>query len=161
MNVCPNCKAEFRQRKDGCCPTCQVEIAKYGKHYYLASLGSPTNALLEHFERLVSAKTSRIQRKPIVYRISRTTARGKRELIEAQRLLDTCDGDYTLAAETLDTLFGNSQFRRNYASLMGIMGDFLLAKTITEANRLERAAVDTVQDRLFERVMEREDIFSF
>ncbi len=160
MHVCPNCKKEFRQRKVGCCPNCQVELAKYGTYYYLASLGSPSISLLEHFERLVSEKTSRIQHKQIVFKVPRT-ARYQRELVEAQRLLNACEGDFSLATETLDTLFQNPQFRRNYSTMIGMMGDFLLAKTIAEANRAERAVADALQANLFDSVMEREKIFSY
>jgi hypothetical protein len=160
MNICPNCKQEFKQRKDGCCPNCGVEIAKHGKYYYLNSIGSPSLGVLEHFERLVSERTSKLQNKRIVYQVPRRSARYQRELVEAQRLLDVCEGDFSLVTETIDTLFKNPQFYANFSTLIGIQGKFLLAKTITEANRAEKAAADDVEALAFDRVMERENIFA-
>lgn len=160
MPVCPNCKTEFRQRVNGACPSCTEPLQIWKGNAFRESLGSPNVALLETFERLVSKKTSAFQRKPIVYRIPRRTARYTRELVMAEQLLEMCEYDFELASETLDTIFNNKQFRRNHNSLLGIKADFDLARVIALANRAERASADTAQAGYFDRVMERENIFS-
>jgi hypothetical protein len=159
--ICPNCKSEFRQRKNEACPACDEPLQIYNGMAYRTSLGSPTVALLEHFERHVSRQTSEIQKKQLVFRIPRGGPRYRRELAESQKLLDLCDGDYDAAAETLDVLFTNKQFKwRSYVSLIGIQKVFLLAKVVGDNLRAERQQADALQAAYFERIMQQENIFS-
>lgn len=159
MPTCPSCHTEFRQRKDGGCPACGMALQIWKGHAFREELGSPNVALLVHFEHLVSDRTSKKQNKMVIFQVPRKTGRYQRELIEAERLLAQCDYDYDLAKEAVSTLFTNRQFYRNYTSLMGIIGDFTLALSIVNADRVTREAVDARQVGIFEQVMNRDNLF--
>lgn len=162
MATCPACKEEFKTRKEGACPKCGEYITKYGNHYYKDADGNPANVLLEHFERLVSERTSKIQGKRVVYRTPKRSPLFKAEIAAAKRLLNQCDGDLQLTVSVVDTLFVNPQFaRRNYTALRYLSSDFALAKTVTETHLADLARKDNKEADTFVNTMGSERLFDY
>lgn len=136
MPICPSCKGEFRQRKEGACPGCGAEVNVYSGRWFREEDGAPTVAIIKHLEKRVSDKHSVGRPTRVNYKISPKGARYTRELVTAERLLEAAGWDLDLVLAAIDLLFDDLQFNfKNRVSLIGIETDFGLALAISEATR--------------------------
>ncbi len=160
MPICPQCKKDVR-RKDGACPECGTELAIYNGRYYRTEDGNPAQAVLKHFEYLVSRQASKNQNMPVVFHISKKTARYKRELVEAERIIEICEGDLEIAKLTLWVLFNNDQMSyKTRTSLIGVAADFELGLAIARGIKAKKEAEVQKANAAFQQVMNKEDIFN-
>lgn len=160
MPICPTCKKDTHLKK-GACAICGQALAVYNGMYYRDDLGSPTIALLEKFEHMVSVQTSKKQGASIVFRVPRKSGLYKRELVEAQRLLDLCGGDYDLAEITLQVLFENKQFAfKTRTTLIGLGRDFVLAQAVAEHIMEMARKKSALEESVFEKLEAREDVWA-
>ena len=161
MPLCPACKREFTKRKSGACPNCGEEIELHNGYYYRTSIGAPTQSVLNHFEALVSKQTSRAQGMQVPFHISKKTPQYRRDMAQAQRFLDICEGDHDLVIETLNVLFENPQFSfKTRSSMTSLSYDFPLALAIAQAIVAKKAEQKSAAQEMFCQVMNREDIFA-
>ena len=160
MPICPSCKQEFDRRKNGECPGCGTAVQNYNGRWYREEIGSPTIAILEHFEKRVSMKQRAERDAPVNYRIPRKGDRFRRELVVAERLLDSAD-DIDVVLKTIDFLFDDRQFNfKSRSSLMGIEKDFGLAMAIVIAVQEAEEAKRKQDTSAIDKILRRENIFS-
>jgi len=161
MPLCPACHTEQARRVRGACPSCGARVEAYNGRWYRAEIGSPTLAILRHFEARVSQTLSQGKPAPVVFAIPRKGLRFRRELVAAERLLEYAEGDYDLAIAAVDLLFDERKFNwKTRDSLLWLEREFLLALAIARANRLAQAQAErAVEQALFD-ILAREDVFS-
>jgi hypothetical protein len=161
MPICPNCKTEQTKRKDGGCPRCGTPVQVFGGRWYREEIGCPTVSLLEHFERRVSKRQSAMKGFPVKFTIPRKSLRYKRELVQAERMLDAAEGDYDAAMRALDILFEDPQFSfKTRTSLIGILIDYNLSVAIATAEKLAKEKVAQKQAEYIDKVYSCENIWS-
>ncbi len=132
----------------------------YNGRYYRTQDGNPALAILSHFEYLVSRQASKNQNMPVIFHISKKTARYKRELVEAERILEICERDLEIAKLTLWVLFNNNEMSyKTRTSLIGVTSDFELGLAIARSLKARKDAEKQRADETFQQVMKKEDIF--
>lgn len=161
MPMCPACHTEQSKRIKGSCPNCETPVSLYKGFWFRTSLGSPNEALLRHFEKLVSAQLSRggIQANFTVPR--KNKMRYSRELATAERLLDVAGYDFGLATATLELLFTDKRFSwKTKDSLLWIERDYSTAITIMQALRNYEQQKKRKEQALVQNILAKEDVFS-
>ena len=160
MKPCPVCKAEIKSRVNGACPNCIEQIELHDGVYYKAGVGSPTVAILHHFEELATLMVSKMLGKEINFVFNKKSVSYKREMVEAQRILKECEYDLILAFEALDVLFQNMQFSyKTRTSMIGIRRDMPMAMAIAKVQLQEKNKIVDQQENTFDLIMSKEDIF--
>lgn len=160
MMVCPKCKKEYPNRKNGTCPGCGTPVIIYKGKWYLADDGTPTVAIIRQFERRVSEKQSKSRGIPVVFEIPRKGNRYKLELVFASRYLDEAAGDLDLVMASLDILFHDPDFNfKTQVSLVGLYKDYSLALAIAKAKAAAQQRKDKTEQNTFNALLEKEDVF--
>lgn len=159
MPVCPGCKTEQTRRVAGRCPSCGLPIEAHKGFWYRTEIGSPTQAVLQHFEGWVSKVLSKGRQTPVIFSVPRKSSRYKRELVAAERLLRHTDGDFDLVIETIDLLFTDRRFSKSRNTLLWLESDFLTALAVAQANRESRGKKEELENKAYDAVMNREQLF--
>jgi hypothetical protein len=160
MPVCPVCHIKQERRVGGACPNCGAQVEVHKGLWYRAGLGSPSVAILKHFEKRVSQSLSYGCSNPVIFTIPRKGIRYKRELVTAERLLNDCDGDYDLAIASLDVLFDDNKFNwKTRDTLLYIEPEFLVALAIAKADQEIKREKERREAQALAQIMNREDIF--
>jgi len=161
MPLCPACHTEQTKRIDGACPGCGTPVDIHKGHWFRAGLGSPTVALLEHFEKRVGDGLSRNRSVRVPFTIPRKGLRYKRELVVAERLLKSADYDFDLTIDALNILFDDMRLNWKLRdTLLWIEKDYNTALALARANRAEAELRKRKEQETLKAVMAREDIFS-
>ena len=158
--TCPECKKPIKTRKRGACPLCGTALMLYKGFYYREEQGTPTLAILAAFERYVSQQLSKKQGKVIPFHISKKTPQYRRELVECERLLKTCDGDLDLALLALEVAFGNQQFSwKNWFSISAINSTINVVLAVALAVKEERDQKEAQNVSVADELSSMEDLF--
>ena len=161
MPVCPNCETEHARRVDKMCPTCYEDIILYEGQWYLASEGSPTQVILSLFEELVSEKLSNSSYGNVVWDVRKGSAKHKRELGHARKILEECGGDLEYAKEVLQEAFHGKDFAwKRRQSLTSVLGDLSFLQAIIKARHKAKEEQISKEQEAFKQAMSREDIFN-
>ena len=159
--TCPECKRPVKARKRGACPNCGTTLMLYKGYYYREEQGTPTLAILAAFERYVSQQLSKKQGKPIPFHISKKTPQYRRELVECEHLLKTCNGDLDLVLLVLEVAFGNQQFRwKNWFSISAINSAVNVILAVALAVKEERDKKDAQNVSVADELSSMEDLFA-
>lgn len=155
MPTCPACQTEQARRVNGTCPACHVPVEIHQGRWFLTGTGSPSEAILKHFEALTSQKLK------APFSVARKSARYKRELVAANRLLDQADFDLPLVKDTLDILFSHKMFIwKNYTTLMWLDPDYTAALAIAKKNRRAKQDESQRERDALRRTSQKENIFT-
>jgi hypothetical protein len=161
MAVCPYCKTDQTKRKGDACPNCGGEVEIYKGFWFRSGLGSPTVAILERFEDLVSRRLGEGRQLKVSFSIPRKGLRYKRELVVAERLLVSAGYDFDLVLACLEILFTDKEFSwKARDTLLYIETDFNTALAIARAIRSKEEANRLIEQRALESILNQEDIFN-
>lgn len=161
MALCTVCHTEQTRRVNGRCPNCKTRVEAHGGYWFETGTGSPNVALVEHFEKLLSEKQSKIKGATVVFKFPRKSHSYKLELVAASQLLELADFDLKLSKDALEVLFTDNQFSwKNRTTLRWVKDDFALALSLLRATLEQLAKKSAVEDDYYRRLMEEEDIFS-
>lgn len=157
MPLCPECKTEQRARKNGECPNCGTRVEIFKGYWYRADLGSPTVALLKHFEKLVSRQLETTFR----FSIKNRYEYGK-ELATAQRLLNNADGDFGMARDALTLMFSEKSLGawKSRYSLTQTLADFTVSLAVARKRAKIREDQHQKEMQQYAILSVEEDIFS-
>lgn len=161
MAVCPSCHTEQKRRINGRCPNCKAKIDSYDGYWYPTGTGNPNLALVNLFEDLISEKLTYQQGTNVVFRIPPKSARYRRELVAAGRLLELTNYDINLAKDALQMLFTDKQFNwKNLSTLLYLGNDFTMAVALVRARQTKQQEARAKEDKYIQKLAEEEDIFS-
>lgn len=161
MPTCPQCKTEQTKRKNDACPNCGTEVSVYAGMWFRTELGSPTAALVEHFEDLVSKRQSAKVKANVIFRIPRKSSTFRRELRGAEALLELAEWDFELARDALTHLFENTEYSwKSWTTLLYLKNEFILALGVVKALKEEREKKEAHSNSIFDQIMAQEDLFS-
>jgi hypothetical protein len=108
----------------------------------------------------VSKQQTERQGIKVGFKFSRKTPQYKREIVEAERILEICDGDLDLVLETFAILFTNKDFSfKTRNSLLPIQRDFMLSLAVAQGIRAEKEKQRQKAVSNIDRVARRENIF--
>lgn len=154
MPTCPECKGEFRQRKDGACPGCGLDVILYRGHWFSKEEGNPTVRILKTWEKLMSIRLRSS------FSIPEKLARYRTELVHARNLLELAEWDLDLSKRAVEILFNDDRFLwKTYSSILHMWNDFPVALTIARAQREEEEREIRRQDEAWAEMESMEDIF--
>lgn len=161
MPICPECKTDQPKRKDGRCPACSTPVEIHKGYWFRTEIGSPTVALVELFENLVSEWQSNKRRLNVVWKIPRKSGRYKLELVSAERLLELAEYNYELAEKSLRFLFTDSQFNwKNRNTLVYIDADFVIALSVVRPMLEAKQEKESKSLKVLRQIEEMDDLFS-
>lgn len=155
MPSCPACHTDQTRRVNGTCPACHVPVEIHQGRWFLAGTGSPSEAILKHFEALVSKKLK------APFNVPRKSSRYRRELVHANRLLEQADFDLALVKDAIDILFSHKMFIwKNYSTLLWLNPDYSVALAIAKKNKQESTDVNKREQDALRKARQKENIFS-
>jgi len=154
MSICPECKGEFRQRKDEACPGCGIGIILYRSHWFSKKEGNPTTKILQLWEKLMSIRLKK------QFFIPEKTGRYQAELVHARNLLQLADWDLDLVKRAINILFNDEKFLwKTYSSLLQMWNDAPVAFTIARTQRKAEEKEIRRQEKAWAEMESMEDIF--
>jgi hypothetical protein len=104
---------------------------------------------------------SAVASKRINFVIPVKAARYRRELVQAERLLDLAEFDLDLALAALDVLFEHSRFRRkSYTTLLWLEDDYLVALALARTYINEERTRIMLETTAASQAIKKEDIFA-
>ena len=154
MAICPECKEEFRQRKDEACPGCGLAVILYQGHWFSKKEGNPTTRILKTWEELLSIRLKK------QFYIPEKTGRYQTELVYARNLLQLADWDLALTKRAIKILFNDERFLwKTYASILHMWNDFPVALAIARTQRGAEEKEIRRQEKAWAEMEAMEDIF--
>jgi len=161
MPVCPACKTDQKQRTNGACPNCGTRVNIVNGYWFREDLGSPNLALLHYFEDRVSEQLTNERGYPVFFNIPPKGLSYKRELVTAERMIQTSGYDYELAEAAIDVLFDDKQFSwKTKQSLLYLVKDFNLALALAKGKLQAEKEAQDKENKVVDDINSMEDIFS-